>query len=250
MTLTKECAPGALDWSLPQGLELAPEELSVRLDFYHSTVVMHVVEKDRVTSRMVSARDIALALLKEMPLMSGILPPDTLWWSQYDIGLWISPRVWPVALMMEAFKEPRRLKIPMPGLIFVCRAGHPPQVVAAKRRPASMKTLVYHAPLFNVYQNGTTCPGTHRYPHKLEEIPRSFFLSFFTVAAQHGGRSKKYPHDLLKLWEELDGQTKYPMDDLVPMGKLGEVLGKHTDIPTLEDLNDAEEPEGGGDTEE
>lgn len=242
MTIEQEGALAGLDWSLPTNLELPPDELKVRLDFYHSTVVMHIVEKERTVSRTVSARDIALALLKEMPLISGILPPDTLWWSQYHVGLWVPPRIWPVAIMLEAFQEPHRLKIPMPGLVFVCQGGCPPRVVAAKRRPTSLKTTVYHAPLFNVYQNGTTCPGTHQYPQKVEEIPKSFFLSFFTVAAQYGGRSKKYPRDLLKLWEELDGKTKYPMDDLVVMGKLGEVLGKFTDIMPVEDY-DEEEPD-------
>ena len=54
--------------------------------------------------------------------------------------------------------------------------------------------------------------------------PESFFTSFFTVAANYEGRSKKYGKDLLKLWESIDGKKKYPLGDLVPAGKIGNLL--------------------------
>ncbi|GAJ18979.1 unnamed protein product, partial [marine sediment metagenome] len=47
---------------------------------------------------------------------------------------------------------------------------------------------------------------------------------FFTREANYGGRSNKYPDDLLKLWGELDGQTRYPLSDLVPIGKVEDIL--------------------------
>ena len=200
----------------------------MRLDFYHEAVVMHLVDKGIITTRMVSARDVALALLREVPLASGILPQGALWWGQGKNGvlvaLWRPPRIWPVALQTEAFQPPRRLKLPLPGLIFICQAGRPPLVYAAKRRPASVEDTTYHAPLFNVFRDGRTCPGTHKYPQYIGEIPESFFRSFFTPTADHAGRSKRYPDSLLKLWEELDGKKRYPLGDLVPLGKLKEVV--------------------------
>jgi len=78
--------------------------------------------------------------------------------------------------------------------------------------------------LFNLFRDGRTCPGTHRFPSDVSEIPESFFQSFFTVEADHRGRSKKYPDDLLRLWEELDGKKRYPLGDLVPLGKVGDVM--------------------------
>ena len=39
-------------------------------------------------------------------------------------------------------------------------------------------------------------------------------------------RSKQYPQDLAALWRELDGKVKYPNDDLVEWGKVG-------DLPSL-----------------
>ena len=220
--------PGPYQWALPEDLEVPPDELKCRLDFYHNAIILYLVDEGIITTRMVSARDVVMALLREVPLRSGLLPEGTLWWGQgkegVEVALWRSPRVWPVALETEAFKPPRRLRLPMPGLIFVCSPGRPPRVYAAKKRPTNLNAAIYHAPLFNVFSDGRSCPGTHRYPGEIEEIPESFFTSFFSPAADIRGRSKKYPDDLLKLWEELDGKERYPLKDLVPLGKVEDIM--------------------------
>ena len=220
--------PSALQWALPESLEVPPDELKCRLDFYQDAVILYLVDKGVITTRMVSARDVALALLREVPLRSGLLPEGALWWGQgkegVEVALWRSPRVWPVALETEPFKPPRRFKLPMPGLIFVCSPGRPPMVYAAKKRPTTPRDTIYHAPLFNVFRDGRTCPGTHKYPEQIGKIPESFFTSFFSPTADFRGRSKKYPDDLLKLWEELDGKERYPLKDLVPLGKVEDIM--------------------------
>jgi len=70
---------------------------------------MYVLEAGIVTTKMVRAQDVALALLRDIPLGSGLLPENTLWWQHRQDGapvvaLWRSPRVWPVALQLEPFK--------------------------------------------------------------------------------------------------------------------------------------------------
>ncbi len=218
----------AYQWAMPEGLDIPSDELKCRLDFYHDTVILYVLDKGIITTRMLSARDVVMALLREVSLSSGLLPEGTLWWKQgkegVEIALWRSPRVWPVALVTEPLKPPRRLRLPMPGLVFVCSPGRPPSVYAAKKRPANLNVVLYHAPLFNVFSDGRTCPGTHRYPEEIGEIPESFFTSFFSREADIKGRSKKYPDDLLKLWEELDGKGRYPLKDLVPLGKVEDIM--------------------------
>jgi len=218
----------AYQWALPETLEVPPDELKARLDFYQDIVLMNLVEGNVITTKMVHARDVALALLREVPLNSGLLPEGALWWSQGkegpQVAVWRSPRVWSVALQLEAFKSPRRLKLPMPGLIFICSPSRPPSVYAAKRRPRMLKDTVYHAPLFNLFHDGRSCPGSHKYPENIAEIPESFFTSFFTPTADYRDRSKKYPDDLLKLWEELNGKKRYPLKDLVPLGKVEDIL--------------------------
>jgi len=226
LTLPKELH--AYQWALPDGLDVPPDELKCRLDFYQDTIILYLLDKGVITTRMVSARDVALALLREIPLRSGVLPESALWWGQgkegVEVALWRPPKVWPVALMTEPFKPPKRFRLPMPGLVFVCAPGRPPKVYAAKKRPADARDGIYHAPLFNIFNDGRTCPGTHKFPSKIEEIPESFFTSFFTQEAQFSGRSKKYPRDLLRLWEELDGKQRYPLKDLVPFGKVEDIM--------------------------
>ena len=220
--------PVAYQWALPEGVDIPPDELQVRLDFYRESVVMYLVQNGVITTRMVSARDIAMAMLKEVPLSSGLLPSNALWWQQgregIEIALWRPPRVWRVALQVEAFKPPRRFNLPLPGLIFVCTPARSPRVYAAKRRPMDPEETIYHAPLFNVFADGRTCGGTHRFPDRVDEIPESFMLSFFTIDAQWKDRSQKYPDNLLKLWEELDGKKRYPLGDLVPFGELEKIM--------------------------
>lgn len=217
-------------WALPDSLEVPADELQVRLDFFRSRVVMYVIEGGVITTKIVSPRDVALAFLSEVHLGSGLLPHGALWWEQgrdgAAVALWRPPRVWPVALQTEAFQPPRRLRVPMPGLIFICQPGRAPSVYAAKSRPRNLRATIYRAPLFNVFDDGRTCPGTHQYPEDVTRIPESFFTSFFTPTADTFNRSKKYPKDLLLLWEELDGKQRYPLSDLVPMGSLEEWLYK------------------------
>ena len=224
--LTKE--PTAYQWALPENVAIPRDELKVRLDFYGQSVVMYVLEDGIVTTKMVSAQDIALALLRDIPLGSGILPENTLWWQHRQDGapvlaLWRPPQVWPVALQLEPFKPPRRFRLPMPGLIFMCRPGSPPRVIAVKKRPTTPEEPVYRTPLYNVYTDGNTCPGSHRYSDDIAKIPEEFFTAFFTESL--GGEvSRSYGHDLIKLWESIDGKKRYPLRDLMPYGKVADLL--------------------------
>jgi len=223
--------PTPYKWSLPSSLEVSPDELQVRLDFYGSSVILQWVENGAISTRMVSAADVALALLSDIPLHSGLLPPDTLWWSQdatAEVALWVRPRIWPVALMVKAGAPPQRFKLPMPGFIFVCRPSQAPRIYAVKKRPSSPKNEVYHAPLFNVFADGRTCAGSHRYPVKIEDIPQSFFRSFFSIDGSMRGRSKKHPDSLYALWEDLDGKKRYPLGDLMPCGTVEDVMNRFT----------------------
>lgn len=220
--------PTTYQWALPEGMHVPPDELQARLDFYKDSTVLYLVDKGVITTKMVSTRDVALAFLREIPLDSGLLPDDALWWAQgkegVKLAMWRPPKVWLLALQLEAFKPPRRMKLPMPGLIFVCSPASPPRVYAAKKRPKRLQDKIYHAPLFNIFTNGNSCPGTNKYPQKVAEIPESFMISFFTTAANHKGRSKKYPKDLLELWNEIEGKKKYPLDDLIPLGEVKDIM--------------------------
>ncbi len=113
--------------------------------------------------------------------------------------------------------------MPMPGLIFVCQPGSPPVVVAVKQRPVTQEDPIFRAPLYNMYSDGRSCPGSQKYSDDISKIPEEFFLAFFSQSL--GGEvSKTYGHALLKLWESIDGKKTYPLRDLMPCGKVADLL--------------------------
>ena len=222
------CELAPYTWALPDALEIPPDKLQARLDFYGNAVVLHLLGEGEISTKLVSAGDVVLALLREVPLTSGLLPKGTLWWSQTrdgpEVALWRSARVWKVALVTEPLKPPRRLALPMPGLIFICQPARPPKVFAVKKRPRSTDDEVYHAPIFNLFGDGRTCPGTHQFPENIQDIPESFFTSFFTTEAVPWGRSQRHPDSLESLWDELDGKKRYCFEDLVPCGRVKDIM--------------------------
>ncbi|MDE0538701.1 MAG: hypothetical protein OXH94_08245, partial [Rhodospirillales bacterium] len=121
-------------WSLP-GIDEAPRDiLRLQMEVYDETVLLRGFDAELSWVRTVSADGIAHAVTRHLGFSSGLLPRDALWWQQGETGqvvaLWRPPQVWPVALQREAFKPPARLRLPMPGLVFVCSPGRAPWVYA------------------------------------------------------------------------------------------------------------------------
>ena len=207
-------------WSLPGPADAPRDDLKLQLEVYGETILLRGFENDSAWVRTVSADEIANVFTQHLGFSSGLLPEETLWWNQGETGqvvaLWRPPQVWPVALQREAFKPPARLRLPMPGLVFVCSPGRAPWVYAAAGRPTDPEQHLFRAPAFNVFGDGRVCPGSHRFPEEVGLIPEGFFQSFFSLTGDTRNRSNKHPENLVALWEEIDGTTSYPMEDLVP----------------------------------
>ena len=213
-------------WALP--IEVEADKLVLRLDFHEQSLVLTEFGDREAAVKLVSPRDMAFALAKELAYASGILPEKTLWWQNTSVGevtaLWEPPQVWKVALAQSVQGPPRRFKLPMPGLIFLCRPGQTPWVYAAKKRPKSKTERVFKAPLCNIFEDGKVCAGNHKFPMEVAEIPRSFFMSFFTASADIVNRSVKHPRSIVELWEEIDGKDEFPLDDLVAHGTVNDLM--------------------------
>ena len=210
----------ATQWSLPGPADIPRDDLQMQMEVYKETILLRGFDGDSAWVKTVSADEIANALTRHMGFSSGLLPEDSLWWNQgetgHSVALWRPPQVWPVALQREAFKPPARLRLPMPGVVFVCSPGRAPWVYAALKRPSDPEQQLFRAPAFNVFGDGRVCPGSHRFPEEVGLIPESFFRSFFSLTGDSRDRSKKHADNLQDLWEELDGKTEYPVEDLVP----------------------------------
>ena len=211
-----------LKWAVPSELDIPPDPLHLRVDFHEQAVVITDYEKSTTVRRIVSAMDIAHALARDLTFGSGILPKNTLWWSNTAAGplygLYEEPKVRRLAILFQAGKPPKRYNIPLPGLIFICRPGHAPSVFAVKRRPSKKGEVIYRAPFLNMSDSGTSCGGNNDYPTDVGGIPESFFLSFFTSHGDIKKRSVLFPENIIRLWEWLDKSKDktYPLADLVP----------------------------------
>ena len=234
MQTVQESDDSPWKWALPDGLDVPADPLRLRVDFHSQAVIVRTFPEEGVGSvKLVSAQDVAHALASELTVSTGILPPNTLWWSNTRQGavvaLWREPKIWKVALQERAGEPPVRYEIPMPGLIFICSPGRTPWVFAAKRKPSRPADRIYRAPCFNIFDSGKVCPGTHTFPEKEAEIPESFFRSFFSPTGDSRRRSKAYGEGLKKRWETLQGREKYPMSDLVEHSKLQDLLSLNTE---------------------
>jgi PRTRC genetic system protein B len=206
------------------------DHLRLRLDFHRESVILHDYAGKVVKTKLVSALDVAHALARELDLATGILPPETLWWARTSSGtrvaIWREPRVWTVRLRESHDAPPRRLRLPIPGLVFLCLpARQAPYVFAASARPRSIDDQLYHAPAYNVFNSGRVCTGTHAFPADSGRVPEEFFRSYFSATNDTArGKSRKHPDDVGRLWDEINGTKIFPVEDLVPQLHVGEAL--------------------------
>lgn len=213
---------------MPRKLNVPADPLKLRLDFHEQAICLHSYEGDLVKTKIVSALDVAKAIANELTYSTGLMPDDTLWWTNTADGavtaIYQKPQKRLIALQTSAKDPPRRFNIPLPGLIFLCSPGKAPWVYAVKAKPARPTDVVYRAPLCNIFNDGKSCPGNHNYPADAGEIPDSFFKSFFSPTADLAKRSVKYPQSVVGLWESLEGESVFPVDDLVKHGTVKDLL--------------------------
>src|SRR5581483_8075179 len=222
--------PSPYRWALPPEAEVEEDPLRLRLDFHAESVLVHDYAGGVVRTKLVSALDVAHALARELDLTSGVLPPDALWWARTASGVrvavWREPRVWTVRLRDRYDAKPRRLRLPLPGLVFICLpARQAPYVFAARSRPRGPDDELYHCPTYNVFASGRVCPGSHHFPADPGRVPEEFFRSYFSATGDTGaGKSRRHPRDIGALWAELDGEARYPLDDLVPVLRVADAM--------------------------
>ena len=216
--------------ALPDSVDVSPDPLRLRLDFHEESVLLQEFGRSVIRTRLVSALDVAHALASELDLSTGLLPPDTLWWGRSaggeSLALYREARVWTVRLRRDLVERPKRLRLPMPPLVILCRRGEKaPSVFAARVRPQSLDEQLYRCPTYNVFDSGAVCAGSHVFPKDPGKVPESFFESFFHADRGTGrGKSQRHPEDVGLLWDEIEGEASFPLDDLVLQGKLGDLL--------------------------
>ena len=204
----------------------------LRLDFYNTAVLLSRWEEDgRTATYPVAVQDVVGACTR-MALNSGLLPPDALFWrqeaGQTTLGIYVPARRWWVQT------EERRFHVPMPPFIFV-GSGTAYKIFAVKKRPAlsgptalgKSKGLsgehdpLFHAPCPNVHATGGICQGNTPFPacsaQTLLPALRLFLESSLFNADLSQGKCRSHPHDVRRLWAELDGKKRFPLKELAPL---------------------------------
>lgn len=184
-------------------------------------MLLHDYAGAAVSTRVVAALDIARTLAEEIDLSTGLLPPETLWYARTSTGdrlaIWRAPRVWNVQVKASYDAKALALKLPMPGLVFLCqRNWTSPFVFAAVKRPTDPGDQLYHCPTFNVFRDGRVCPGNHTFIKDPARVPEDFFKSFFSLTGDSRGRTRSHSDDLLTFWKDLAKQKTFPLDELQP----------------------------------
>lgn len=112
-----------------------------------------------------------------------------------------------------------KVMVPVPALLMVGQEKQI-EIFAVKRLEFKDpgKTLLWHAPFPNVYDDGRICWGKNKIPavdaSKAEKIYDLFFTSPFNADLK-GGKSIKYKEDVRLMLQEVDFKGEYPLKDLV-----------------------------------
>ena len=216
-------------WSPPGPADLPKDELQAQLEVYSETILLRGFEGDRTWVRTVSADEIANVFTRHLGFASGLLPENALWWSQGrdradggpvapPTGLAGGPATGgvPASRPAPAAHAGAGLHLlPGTGALGLCRPG-----TAHRPGPAALP----RPGLQRLPATGGPAPAATASPKRWARIPESFFQSFFSLTGDTTERSKQHPDNLQALWEELDGRTDYPVEDLVPQCTVGRVM--------------------------
>jgi hypothetical protein len=197
-----------------------PQRPRLRLDFFDTAVILSRWEENgQATTYPVAVEDVVSACT-EIRLGSGFLPPNTLFWKQQahktTLGIYVPGRRWRVRV------GKKRLRIPMPPLIFV-GSGRAYSLYAVKTRPLDGRIPLYHAPCPNVFGDGRICPGTTPFPAcsagAIEEALTLFWEGSLFNSHLSRDKCQSQPADVRKLWQKLDGRKRFPLSELIPAQK-------------------------------
>lgn len=187
-----------------------------RLDLYEEAVILTRYEgADRRTSYPVAV-DGLVAAFSRVPLSSGLLPANCLFWGrengQTRIAIYVPGQRWRLRTAERVFD------VPLPPLVFA-GAGEQYRVFAVKRRPRQMPIELYHCPTPNVHSNGAICQGNTPFPVCANDTIGQA-LSLLLEGSLFNGdlaanRCRSFPDDVRKLWMRLEGAKRFPKAELL-----------------------------------
>jgi hypothetical protein len=188
----------------------------VRLDLYAEAVILTRYEGPDLRTSYPVAVDDLVAAFSRLPVTSGLLPPNCLFWGRESvetrITIYVPGRRWRLQMAERIFH------IPVPPLLFA-GAGEQYRVFAVRRRPRAMPIELYHCPTPNVHPDGIICQGSAPFPACASDTIEQALSLFLEGSLFNGdlaaGKCRSYPEDVRHLWRQLEGARRFPNGELV-----------------------------------
>ena len=213
------------------------EQPSLVLSFYSFGVMLRKTDGAATTEYPVDPAQIALALAAKVTFDTGVLSGNMLLVRQDGMKRTVVDYRPPQKTGVFLDGSDTALRVPLPGMVMirVTADDKTPQygVFAVKRRPDTLDTPLFHAPIPNIFGSGAVCWGTVQRVSdtalKGTTLADDWTMLLGSSFGDHavGGKSKREPHDIRKLLIALESKraTRYPIGDLVPVKKtLGQVI--------------------------
>ena len=193
-----------------------------RLDLYEEAVVLTRYESGgRRTSYPVAVDDV-VAAFGRVPVASGLLPRNCLFWGRENgetqMAVYVPGRRWRLQTAERTFH------VPLPPLVFA-GAGAPGvpgryRAYAVKRRTQATPFELFHCPTPNVHPDGGVCQGSAPFPAVTGDTIQQALNLFLEGSLFNGdlaaNKCRSFPDDVRQLWQQLEGAKRFPAGELAP----------------------------------
>lgn len=181
---------------------------------------------------------------KDFGASTGLLPPETLWWTsrsgQTEIAMWLPPVKRTV--LWAAGRKVHKIVLPPLGFVWIgCGTSY--GLFAAARRPVTGRDMLYHAPLPNIHPDGHVCPGNVAFPKCEASTIAGAATMFWESHFNHDLSQGKILEgdNLMKDLQALAKARAFPADRLVPAISVDDLLNGNRRIASLAPDPDEEE---------
>lgn len=200
------------------------------LKFYDFGIMLHRTHDDgSETEYPIDPAQLASVLAARVELNTGLLTGNTIYIATQGIKRLVVEYRPPQKTGIFLDGSTNAIRIPMPGLLLFRAGAETPRyaLYAVKKRPDTMDTPLYHAPLPNIYQQGNICWGTVNRVSKdglaSNHLDEDWKLLLGSSFGNHGvpNRSKSHPKDIREKYAAMEARKTrtYPTTDLIKTDK-------------------------------
>lgn len=217
------------------------EEPGLSLNFYSFGVTLRKREGNQITEFPIDPAQAAVALAARVTFDTGLLTGDTVYIHMEGVSKTVVEYRKPQKTGLFLDDADVSLRVPLPGLLMIRKTNGDKAasyaVYAVKKRPDTLETELFHAPLPNVFNSAAVCWGTvQRVSDEAlsgasltEDWGQLLGSSFGNHAV--GGKSRTCKNDIRQKLIELEAKKsrRYPTSDLISACKtLAQAIGDHT----------------------